>query len=97
MPLNFRETRGENEKHMSDETKTEETTTETAEKTAAKCLIGDCVLPSKTRGLCAYHYGMARKAIKAGTVTDADLVARGLIAPPLKPGRPAGLSNPFAR
>lgn len=81
---------------MPDETKTEETTTETAEKTAAKCLIGDCVLPAKTRGLCAYHYGMARKAIKAGTVTDADLVARGLIAPPLKPGRPAGLSNPFA-
>lgn len=82
---------------MSDDTKTEETAgTSTDGGADVKCLIGDCVLPAKTRGLCAYHYGMARKAIKNGTMKEATMIEKGLIAPPLKPGRPAGLSNPFA-
>ena len=52
-----------------------------------RCVYPDCANSRRTRGLCHGHYQTARAYIRDGKVTEADLVARGLL---MAPGTGAG-------
>lgn len=41
------------------------------------CLYPDCDNEAVTRGLCATHYGIARKLVKGGHTTWEELIAAG--------------------
>ena len=46
-----------------------------------RCLIGGCNKPVKARGLCSPCRCAAWRSVLAGTVTEQELVERGLLLP----------------
>ena len=67
------------------------------------CLHPECRLTSRTRGVCHGHYqtmrSYVRKAVKAGTCTEAeyesDLMSRGLLLPKGTGGNPVSGHDVF--
>ena len=51
-------------------------------KTKQSCLIVNCDRPVVSRGCCQTCYGEARRAVRAGEITDEELIRRGLLLPP---------------
>lgn len=51
-----------------------------------KCLVPKCERNQRSRGLCEPCRQSATHAIKRGNVTEAGLIAAGLMLPKLKPG-----------
>ncbi len=47
--------------------------------TKPKCLMADCQMPRKSRGLCPACYWTARNMIRKGRVTDEELVQNKLM------------------
>lgn len=55
----------------------------------SKCMMEGCLRKKKIRGLCDACHASARKLIKIGRTTDAELVRMGLMLPKIPPsGRP---------
>jgi hypothetical protein len=46
-----------------------------------RCIHPDCVLSTRTRGLCHGHYQSMRRYVRTGQATEAKLEARGLLLP----------------
>lgn len=54
-----------------------------------ECLYPGCECSRRTRGLCHSHYQLMRSRVRAGRVTEEELMARGLLLKSGTGGSPA--------